>query len=76
MYSVCSQEKWASGSMFGIIPQIGIHEFMDKLKNEEYDPDHIYDVWSKMEADPNTKQLIANNEECGVCKKGYTNKPF
>ena len=76
MFSMCSQEKWASGSLFGIIPHIGIHEFMEKLRTEEYDPDHIYDVWAKMEADPEASKLIRNNEECGVCAKGYTNKPF
>lgn len=76
MYSQVSQDKWASGSMFGIIPQIGIYEFMEKLREEEYDPDHIYDVWAEMESDPEARKLIENNEQCGVCKKGYTNKPF
>ena len=28
----------------GIVPHIGIYEFMEKLRNEEYDPDHIYEV--------------------------------
>lgn len=76
MFSMCSQEKWASGSLLGIVPHIGIHEFMEKLKKEEYNPDHIYEIWEKMEKDPETKKLIENNEKCGVCKKGYTNKPF
>ena len=49
---------------------------MDKLKEEPYDPEHIYEVWEKMANDPETKKLIENNETCGVCKKGYTNKPF
>ena len=76
MFSMCSQEKWASGALIGIIPHIGIKEFLEKLKSEEYDPEHIYDVWEKMENNPETKKLIENNETCGVCKKGYTNKPF
>lgn len=76
MFSMCSQEKWASGGLAGIIPHIGIYEFIQKLHEEEYDPDHIYEVWAKMESDPETKKLIENNETCGVCKKGYTNKPF
>lgn len=76
MFSMCSTEKWGSGSLLGIIPQIGIHEFMERVKNEPYDPDEIYNVWARMEADPETKKLIQNNEECGVCRKGYTNKPF
>lgn len=29
-----------------------------------------------MEDDPETKKLIENNVQCGVCKEGYTNKPF
>ena len=57
--------------MFGIIPSIGIKEFMDKVHEEPYDENHIYDVWEKLPPD-----LIKNNEECGVCPKGYTNKPF
>lgn len=76
MFSMCSQDKWASGSMLGIVPKIGIYEFMDKLKHEEYDPDHIYEVWERMSNDPEAKKLIENNEQCGVCKKGYINKPF
>ena len=76
MFSACSQEKWASGSLLGIVPCMGVREFMDKLKSEPYDPDHIYEVWKKMEEDPETKKLIDNNIACGVCKEGYTNKPF
>ena len=76
MFSMCSQEKWASGSLLGIVPKIGIHQFMEKLRNEDYDPNHIYEVWKKMEEDPETKKLIENNIQCGVCKEGYTNKPF
>ena len=76
MFSMCSQEKWASGALLGIVPHIGIYEFMEKLRTEEYDPDEIYRVWERMENNPETKKLIENNEACGVCKKGYTNKPF
>ena len=76
MYSMISQDKWGSGTMIGIVPSIGIKEFMDKIHEDEYDENHIYDVWQEMENDPEAQQLIRNNEECGVCKKGYTNKPF
>ena len=76
MFSMCSQEKWASGALMGIIPHIGIREFLEKLKSEPYDPDHIYEVWKKMEQDPEAKKLIENNVQCGVCKDGYWNKPF
>lgn len=76
MFSMASMEKWRSGSLLGIVPHQGIKEFMDELKNDTYDENHIYEVWEKMNADPETKKLIENNEECGVCPKGYTNKPF
>ena len=49
---------------------------MAKLKEEPYDPDDIYKVWERMEEDPETKKLIENDEKCGVCSKGYTNRPF
>ena len=71
-----SMDKHRSGSMLGVVPCMGIKEFMDKLKTEEYDENHIYEIWDKMNADPETKKLIENNEKCGVCKAGYTNKPF
>ena len=71
MYSQACMEKFGSGSMFGIIPSIGIKEFMDKVHEEPYDENHIYEVWEKL-----PPELIKNNEECGVCPKGYTNKPF
>lgn len=71
MFSMASTEKWGSGSMIGIVPHIGIKEFMDKVRSEEYDENHIYDVWAAM-----PKDLIENNEKCGVCPVGYTNKPF
>lgn len=75
MYSMISTDKWGSGSMLGIIPSIGIKEFFDMLHAESYDEDHIYDVWEEMERDPEANQLIRNNEECGVCKTGYTRRP-
>lgn len=76
MFSMASMEKWGSGSMIGIIPHIGIKEFLDKLKGEEYDENHIYDIWDEMSKDPETMKLIQNNITCGVCPEGYTNKPF
>lgn len=76
LFSITSMEKWGSGSMIGILPHIGIKEFLTKLKEDDYDPDHIYDIWEKMKEDPETAKLIENNETCGVCKVGYTNRPF
>ena len=69
VYSMNMQNSWGSGKMTGIIPEIGIKEFMEKLHTEKYDPDHIYDVWEKI-----PQELIKNNEDCGVCPKNYTKK--
>ena len=68
-YSMVMQGKSAGGTMTGIIPCIGIREFLDKLHSEPYNEDDIYKVWETMPQD-----LIENNEKCGVCKKGYTKK--
>lgn len=68
-YSIMMQGKYVSGSFVGIIPEMSLGEFLDKLKTEPYDPDHIYEVWSKLPG-----ELIKNNEECGVCRTGYTTK--
>ena len=75
MFSMTSMGKYRDGSMIGIIPHIGIKEFFEKLHNEEYDPDHIYEVWEKMKKDPEAKQLIQNNVDCGVCASNYTEPP-
>lgn len=69
VYSMILQGKYTNGSMLGIMPCMSAIEFMDKLRDEEYDENHIYEVWSKM-----PPELIANNEKCGVCKVGYTKK--
>lgn len=71
MFSMASMEKYASGSMAGIIPCMGIKEFFDKLHTDPYDPDHIYEVWADMKANPETEKLMQNNVTCGVCPKGY-----
>lgn len=76
MFSVASMEKHSSRSLLGIVPHIGIREFMEKLHDEPYDPDHIYEVWDRMKSEDATKELILNNIKCGVCPEGYTNKPF
>lgn len=70
-FSMCSTEKWGSGSLLGIIPHIGIKEFLDQLKNEEYNPDDIYKVWAEMQEDEEGRQLMENNVTCGVCPKDY-----
>ena len=66
-YSAVMQGKFSGDVMMGIIPCMGIREFMDKLHTENYDANHIYEVWKDIPHD-----LIENNEKCGVCPKGYT----
>lgn len=61
--------KFVGGAMVGIIPCMGLNEFLEKIKTEPYDPDAIYKVWEKI-----PPELIKNNEDCGVCKVGYTQK--
>ncbi len=76
MYSMASMDKSRGGSLIGIIPCMGIREFLDKLKKEKYSEKDIYKVWAKMEEDPETKKLMQNNIDCGVCAEGYGNKPI
>ena len=71
MFSLASMNRYSNGSMIGIIPSMGIKEYLDKLKNEEYDPNHIYKVWEEMAEDPDTLELMNNNIKCGVCADGY-----
>ena len=68
-YSIASQESWKSNGLIGVIPSIGIREFMERLHSEKYDPEDIYDVWEKI-----PDELVANNEKCGVCPAGYTKR--
>ena len=69
MFSMDSMNKWQQGGLIGVIPHIGIREFMTKLENEEYNPDDIYKVWEKIPED-----LKQNNIKCGVCPEGYATK--
>lgn len=68
-YSMVMQGKSAGGTLTGIIPCMGIREFMDKLRSEAYNEEDIYRVWERL-----PKELVENNEKCGVCKVGYTRK--
>ena len=76
MFSMASMEKHRSGSLIGIVPHIGIKEFMEKLHSDSYDENAIYQIWDEMAQNEETKHLIENNIKCGVCAEGYTNKPF
>lgn len=49
---------------------MGVHEFMERLHTENYDPKQIYAVWKEL-----SQHLIRNNEACGVCPVGYTQEP-
>ena len=75
LFSMTATGKWGSGSLLGVLPSMGVKEFMDKLHEEDYDPDYIYTIWDRMWNDPDTKKLMQNNIDCGVCKEGYFRKP-
>lgn len=66
MFSMDSMNKWQQGGLIGVIPHIGIQEFMTKLDEEPYRPDDIYEVWSRI-----PQELKQNNIDCGVCPAGY-----
>ena len=70
MYSAASQESWNGGGLVGVIPHIGVKEFVEKLHKEEYDPEAIYKVWEKI-----PEELRDNNVRCGVCPEGYAKRP-
>lgn len=70
VFSVASTQRWGSGKMMGVLPHIGIKEFMDKLHSDPYNPDDIYDIWSKIPMD-----LRNNNVACGVCPDNYWRRP-
>lgn len=74
-YGMETMQAWGDGHLIGMVPSMGIQEFMDKLSEEPYNPDDIYDIWEEMRSNPETAELIQNNIRCGVCKAGYTDRP-
>ena len=70
VFSMCSMERWGSGSLLGIVPYIGIKEWMEEVKSEEYSEDKWYDIWQALPED-----LRQNNVDCGVCPAEYWIKP-
>ena len=58
----------------GAEPPIGFDDFLALLRNEPYDPERIYDVWEEMASSPEMRQLMAANEETGVCERGYAER--
>lgn len=66
IHSMAATESWGSGNMIGIVPYIGIREFMDKLAEDPYNEDDWYDIWDKIPYD-----LRDNNVRCGVAPAFY-----
>lgn len=71
LFSESAQRKHGAGDLLGMIPHMTIQDFMGRMQSQEYDPRHIFEVWRKMKENPETAHLIKNNEDCGVCEKGY-----
>ena len=65
-YSNRMREAYMSGSLMGFFPCMTFQEFINKLRTEEYNPEHIYDVWKKL-----PDELKDNNIKCGVCSKDH-----
>lgn len=65
-YSEHIRNSYVTGSMLGFFPCITFKEFLNKLRTEEYNPEHIFDVWEKIPL-----ELRQNNIDCGVCADGY-----
>ena len=58
----------------GCEPAISFDEFLRRMKTEEYDPDHIYEVWAKMAESPEMRSRMEKNVETGVCERGYAER--
>ena len=58
----------------GTAPPLSFDEFLERMRSEEYDPDHIYDVWKEMARSPEMRARMAANVEHGACEPGYTEK--
>ncbi len=58
----------------GTAPPIRFDEFLERMRTEEYDPEHIYDIWEKMAESPKLREGMRLNEETGVCERGYAER--
>ena len=58
----------------GCEPALSFDEFLERMADEEYDPDHIYEVWAGMAGSPEMRLRMRMNEETGVCEKGYAER--
>ena len=61
VYGICSNQTF--------IPSITFFEFIKMLNKHKYNEKDIYKIWKKL-----PKEIIEDNEECGVVNKGYINK--
>ena len=58
----------------GAVPPLAFDEFLERMRSEEYDPDHIYDVWEEMARSPEMRARMAANVEYGACEPGYAER--
>jgi len=68
-YSMAAAGSYGSQKLIGILPHMTVSQFMDKLEEEEYDPNEIFRVWKRMHDE--RPDLIENDEHCGVVPVGY-----
>lgn len=74
-YSKAVRSIISSSTSIGVIPEMTPYQFMDRLRNEPYDPNFIYEIWEEMGNCPDTKEMMDNNVTCGVCPEGYAGRP-
>lgn len=60
--------------MRGVIITLGVREFMERLRTEEYDPNFIHELWGEMWNVPFYRYYMENNIACGVCPEGYAER--
>ena len=58
----------------GTAPPLTFDEFLERMRSEEYDPEHIYDVWEEMARSPEMRARMAANVEHGACGPGYAER--
>lgn len=71
IYSVMNMQN--SQSMIHVIPAMGIREFFDRLKNDKFNDDDIYDIWDAMYHEH--PEIMEENVRCGVMPKNYWKNP-
>lgn len=75
-YSISMRSALSNYGYMGVIPSINVREFMIRLQTEEYDPNLINEIREEMGADPQYQMIMENNIACGVCPKGYADRPI